>query len=267
MGRTTRGLVGGAAAAIPSNKQFWGGYDKGQVGTMDPAQLNYLRSILTGGMGEQAGQAYQQFLQGPEGYEDMFQKAFVDPAMKVQQEQILPGIQQKYVDQEAGSSSALNQALSQSATDLSTMLGTQFGQFYQGQQTNQLEALRQLLGLTGQQTFQPYMQQRQGLAGPLMQAGGQIGAGYMMSSRHVKENIREYKKGLEELNELDVKQFDYIKDIGGEKNRVGLIAEDVPNETTAMKDGILHVDLYGIMGLMINAIKELSNKVEQLEAK
>jgi len=206
--------------------------------------------------------------QGPEGYEEMFQQYYVDPAMQSFNQQVMPAIQQRFADANAGSSSALNQALAQSASDLSTSLGSQFGQFMQGQQANQLTAMSQFLPLLTGQTFSPMIQQRQGLAGPLAQGLGQAAgkAGMaMMSSKSVKENIRDYKKSLGELKQLAVKQYDYIEEVGGQKDRVGLIAEDVPEELTAVKEGILHVDLYGVMGLLINSIKMLAAKVEQLE--
>jgi hypothetical protein len=99
--------------------------------------------------------------------------------MMAYEQQALPAIQQRFVDANAGSSSALNQALGQSAADLCTMIGSQAGQFYQQQQGNQLNALGALLGLTGQRTFEPMIQQRQGLAGPLLGAAGTIGGAYL----------------------------------------------------------------------------------------
>jgi len=182
--------------------------------------------------------------------------------------QVLPAIQQRFVDANAGSSSALNQALSQSAQDLTTGLGAQYGQFFNQQQANQLSALSGLGGLAGQQTFQPLVSQGQGILGPLIGAGGNIGAAAMMSSEKVKENIKDFKKlGLKDLKKFKVKQYDYIEEVGGQKNKIGLIAENLPQELTAQKDGILHVDLYALMSVMINAIQELDDKIVQLEKK
>jgi hypothetical protein len=129
--------------------------------------------------GPQAAEAFGQFVQpyDPAQFESLFQKAFVDPAMLQYERSVLPAIQQRFVDQGGGSSSALNQALAQSATDVSTMLGSQMGQFYQGQQANQLNAINALLGLSNQRTFQPY--QQQGILGGLLGLGGQVGAAYL----------------------------------------------------------------------------------------
>ena len=119
-----------------------------------------------------------QFLQpyDQEQFQGLFQQAFIDPALMTYEQQVLPTIQQKFVDANAGSSSALNQALAQSATDLSTMLGSQMGQFYQNQQSNQLSGVSGLLSALGQRSFEPMVQQRQGILGPMIQAAGSIGA-------------------------------------------------------------------------------------------
>lgn len=137
------------------------------------------------GVGPQAQQSLMGLLQGfdPQQNQDMFQQAFVDPAMMQFEQQILPAIQQRFVDAGAGSSSALNQALGQSAADLSTMLGSQMGQFTQQQQAlgqqGQLGGLGALQGAIGQQAFQPMIQQRQGLAGPLIGAAGTALGGHL----------------------------------------------------------------------------------------
>src|SRR5690554_228732 len=221
---------------------------KGNVSMLTPEQQQQFSSFLTG-LGPQAQQTFQNFLQ-PMSQEDMdavFQKSYVDPAMQAYQQKMIPAIQQSFADANAASSSALNQALAQSAGDLSTSLGSQYGQFFQNQQQQQLQALSQYLPLLTGQTFSPMISQQSGILGPLIGAGGQIGAGYMMSSKKVKENIRDYKKGLEDLKDLTVHQYDYIKDVGGEKDKIGLIAEDLPEELTLEKDGILHADLYGLI--------------------
>jgi hypothetical protein len=90
----------------------------------------------------------------------------------------------------------------------------------------------------------------------------------MFSSREVKDNIREYDKGLETVRDLEVKQYDYTIPVEGRQTgRVGLIAEDVPSEIQAMIGNIKAVDVYGLVGLLINCVKELDTKVKMLEAK
>lgn len=222
---------------------------------------------MLGGVGGQAGQAYQQFLQpySPEQYQDVFNKAVVDPTMKQYNQQVVPAIQQRFVDANAGASSALNQALGKSAEDLGTMLGSQYLNFFNQQQANTLSALSGLGGLAGQQTFTPLVSQNQGILGPLIQAGGNIGAAAAMSSEKVKENIRPYEKGLDVIKDLEVKIYDYIADVGGAKDKVGVIAEKVPKEIQGEIQGIKAVDLYGLVGLLINSVKELNERIVQLE--
>ena len=218
-------------------------------------------------MGPQAAQSYQQFLQpyDPAQYEDVFNKSVVNPAMQQYNQQIIPAIQQRFVDADAGSSSALNQALGKSAADLGNMLGGQYLDFFKQQQANTLSSLSGLGGLSGQQTFSPLISQKQGILGPLIGSAGTIGSGYMMSSEKIKENIRDYSKGLDVIKTLEVKIYDYVKEVGGYRDKVGVIAEKVPEEIQGEINGIKSVDLYGLVGLLINAVKELSGKTRQLE--
>ena len=236
------------------------------ISMLTPEQQQLFQQTI-GQLGPDFMGAMGQFLQpqSAEDYQDVFQKSYVDPAMMAMERQVIPGIQQRFTDANAGSSSALNQALAQSATDLSTSLGSQYGQFLQGQQQNQLNAMGMFGNMAGQQTFSPLIQQQQAILGPLIGAGGQAAAAYLMSSKTVKENIRDYKKSMEAVRDLTVKQYDYIEDVGGEKDKVGFIAEDLPEELTAKKDGILHADLYGLLGLAMNAIKVLDARVKELE--
>jgi hypothetical protein len=202
----------------------------------------------------------------PQQYNDVFQKAVVDPTMQVYNRQIVPGIQQRFVDANAGSSSALNQALGQSAADLSTSLGSQYLNFFNQQQSNTLNALNGITGIGGQRTFEPLVSQSEGILGPLIGAGGKMAAAGIMSSEKVKQNIRDYDKGLDLLCKFKVKHYDYIEKVGGEKNKVGLIAESLPSELRTVVHGVEAVDVYGLVGVLINSVKELSEKVEMLEA-
>lgn len=239
------------------------------ISMLTPEQQQALSGII-GGLSPLYQQGMAQFMQ-PQSQEDLeatFQKTYVQPALQAMEQQIAPAIQQRFVDAGAGSSSALNQALSQAASDLSTSMGSQFGQFQQNQQMQNLQALQGFAPLLTNQSFTPLIQQHQGILGPLIQAGGQIGAAAAMSSEKVKENIKDFKDlGLKELKEFKVKQYDYIEEYGGQKDKIGLIAEELPKELTLEKNGILHVDLYALMGVMINAIQELNERIVQLEEK
>lgn len=233
---------------------------------LTPEQQQLYSSTLQQ-VGPDFTQGYQDFLQpkSVEDYQDVFQQSYIDPALQVYQQQVLPSIQQRFVDANAGSSSALNQALTQSATDLSTALGSQFGQFMQNQEANRLSALGGIQNLASQQTFSPLIQQRPGVLPGIIQAAGNIGGGYMMSSRDVKKNIRDYNKSFEDIQKIHVKQYDYIDDVSGLKDRIGLIAEDLPEELTGVQDGILCVDTYGLLCMLINTVKEMDTKIKQLQ--
>ena len=188
--------------------------------------------------------------------------------MKQFNEQVLPSIQQRFVDSNAGSSSALNQALARSAEGLGSGLGQEYGRFFQNQNDNQFKSLSGLGGLATQQQFQPMVGQSQGLLGSLLSALGQVGAGAAMSSEKVKENIKDFKKiGLKDVKKFEVKQYDYIKEVGGQKDKIGLIAENIPEELTTVKDGILHVDLYALISVLVNSVQELDDKIHELEKK
>ena len=166
----------------------------GGQGTQDllrPEQLQFLQSSLG------PGGPYSQFLQ-PQDQQSMqaaFQKGVVDPSMQQFNQQVVPAIQQRFVDAEAGTSSALNQALAGSAENLQTSLASQYLPFMQGQQQNTLQALGQMGGLASQQTFQPY--QQQGLMGPLIQGAAQLGAGYLSGGASYLPQLLKLLQGMQ----------------------------------------------------------------------
>lgn len=277
MGSSARGAAFGPLGML--SKEDWFGSDArevGQANLMTKEQQKLLKNAL-GGVGGDIGNVLMQLLQGGEGqggsFEDQFQKGVVDPTMQMYQQDILPALEQRYADAGAGSSSALNQALVRSSDDLTNLLASQRvgyqGQQQQFRQNAQNSALQSIMGLMGQKAFQPIVQgPTEGLIKPLIGAAGQVGAGIAMSSKYVKENIRDYEKSLEVLEKMDVKQYDYTVEVPGkQKDRVGLIAEDLPSEITANVDGVLSVDLYGLVAILVNCVKELSEKVKELEAK
>lgn len=254
----------------------------GSVDLMTPQQKSFLNSIL-GQTQQPTGQALQSLLGGfdPNQLNDFYQKGLVDPTLKTYNEQVLPAIQQRFNDLNAGSSSALNQALAQSATNISQGLSGQLsGLLYQGQQqasSNQLNALQQILNLIGQRNFSPLIQgPTQGLLGPLIGAGGSALAASIpylssaaLSTQEAKENIKSYDKGLEVIRKLNVKTYDYKAELFEEddknlKGRVGVIAEEVPQELTLELEQGKGVDLYGLIGVLINAVKALDQKVASL---
>jgi hypothetical protein len=267
MGQTVQGI--NQKLGIYNPLGDLGGSDAKQVGAanlMTPEQMKFLNSLITG-LGPQAQQAFSGLLQGYD--EDIFQKGVVDPSMRTYQQQILPAIEQRFTDANAGSSSALNQALSTSAGDLTNILAGQRIGLQQSMGNQQLGALGQIMSLLGQRSFDPIVQgPKAGLLKDIVGAGASIGSAALMSSREVKENIVDYDKGLETVRNLKVKQYDYTVPVEGrQKERIGLIAEEVPREISAELNGIKAVDLYGIVSLLINSVKQLDANVKALEEK
>lgn len=217
--------------------------------------------------GPQAVEAYGQFLQpyNPEQFQELFDQAFIKPAMMTYEQNTLPAIYESFGDANAGSSSALNQALAASAKDLSTGLGSQMGQFYQNYMGNQMSALSGLMNPMGQpivrNAYSPY--------GDAISGAAKIGASalpYVLSTMQSKENVRPCKLGLDSLRTWDVYQFDYKKCFGGQRDVIGMIAEDLPNELIDIKEGLAHVNLYSVIGVLVNSIQELADRIESLEA-
>lgn len=124
-------------------------------------------------------------MEGP--MQDMWKKAYVNPAMRTFNEDIVPALQQNMASQNTSSSSALDQALARSAEMLSTDLGSKYGDLMMQQQgrsdTNRTNALNALLGLSGRQTFTPQYEDKQGWVSQLNQIMstianvGKVGAG------------------------------------------------------------------------------------------
>jgi len=135
----------------------------GNVSLLTDEQQQLFSQLLTG-LGPQLQGTLGGLLQpGEQDYQDVFQKSYVDPAMQALNQQIIPGIQQQFADTGSSASSALNQALAQSASDVSTAIGSQYGQFLQGQQAmqqqGQLGGIQGLLSLLTNQTFTPMIHQ------------------------------------------------------------------------------------------------------------
>lgn len=205
--------------------------------------------------------------------EENFQQSVVNPTMQTYKQQILPQMQQQFVDANASSSSALNQALAQSAGDVSNLLAGQRLSMQQNASQNQLGGLGALINLLSQKSFDPIVQGPQaGIGGDLLKAALSIGGGMMLSSRKVKENIREYNEGLEIVRDLNVMQYDYIPEVPvfAHKGRIGLIAEDVPQNIQGKIENVLAVDLYALVSILVNAVKQLDErltKLQELDAK
>lgn len=126
-----------------------------QLPTMDPQQQQLLSQLL-GGLGAPAGAGLQGLMQLLSGEPGAFE-AFEAPAMRQFEEQIVPGIAERFSGAGGGAqqSSAFQQALSQAGAGLSERLAAQRGEL----QTGARSQLMQLLGLGLQQRPFGYGQQ------------------------------------------------------------------------------------------------------------
>jgi hypothetical protein len=96
-------------------------------------------------------------------------------------------------------------------------------------------------------------------------AGGNITA---FSDARLKDNITKIPDALNKLNQL--KGVTYTrKDLATNQQYAGLIAQDVQKalpEAVAITEGdTLAVDYNGVIGLLVEAIKELNNRIDKLE--
>ena len=90
------------------------------------------------------------------------------------------------------------------------------------------------------------------------------------SDARLKDNITKIPDALNKLNQL--KGVTYTrKDLASDTQYAGLIAQDVqkilPEAVAVTEDDIIAVDYNGVIGLLVEAIKELESKVAALEGK
>ncbi len=102
---------------------------------------------------------------------------------------------------------------------------------------------------------------------------------YYTSDKRLKENIRNIDSALEKVKSLNGVLFDwkqsYIDERGGEdgffvrKADTGIIAQEVeqvlPETVGTRQDGYKAVQYEKLAGLLIESIKELDNKVEEIK--
>lgn len=81
------------------------------------------------------------------------------------------------------------------------------------------------------------------------------------SDARLKSDIRTISNALEMINELDGKRFSWNKT---SKQDIGLIAQDLekvaPELVELGPDGIKTVNYFGVIGILVNAVKELATR-------
>jgi len=100
--------------------------------------------------------------------------------------------------------------------------------------------------------------------------GGDVIA-FASSDKRLKDNISPIKQALDKVKSISGNTFDWNEASGKEGSEVGVIAQEVdalglPGITTIRDDGTYAVRYEKLVPVLIEAIKELSVKVETLEA-
>lgn len=86
------------------------------------------------------------------------------------------------------------------------------------------------------------------------------------SLKSKKKNIKKFKNGLELINNSDIYTFNYKNEEDEDKKHIGLVIGNkynTPSEVIS-KDGN-SIDLYSMIGVAWQTIKELNSKIEKLE--
>jgi hypothetical protein len=98
-------------------------------------------------------------------------------------------------------------------------------------------------------------------------AAGMMGMLALLGSdRRLKKNIHDTECGLSEIERLNPTEFTW-KDDG--RDDIGLIAQEVqkviPKAVVPLDSGILTINYAAVVAVLINAVQELSQRVEELE--
>jgi hypothetical protein len=112
--------------------------------------------------------------------------------------------------------------------------------------------------------------------------GGNTTAWDTVSDRRIKKNIEDNNSGLEKIKNIQVRNFEYrlpeeIEEldedqaVDKEGTQIGVIAQElmevIPEAVTQQSTGLYTVEADPINWYLVNAVKELSAKVEELEDK
>lgn len=89
-----------------------------------------------------------------------------------------------------------------------------------------------------------------------------------VSLEKVKKNIEKTKKGLDLIKKADVCSYNYRGERNGEKKHIGLvIGEEYNTPEEIMNSKKTGIDLYSMIAVAWQSIKELNTKVEELEGR
>jgi hypothetical protein len=92
-----------------------------------------------------------------------------------------------------------------------------------------------------------------------------------VSDQRLKKNIEPLAYGLAQINEIEPVRFDYLEDASNDSKRIGFIAQQlqpiVPEAVWGSEETHFRASATELIPILVNAIKELSAKVEALEAR
>lgn len=107
------------------------------------------------------------------------------------------------------------------------------------------------------------------LGGSAIGALGTLGAAYIASDSRLKKAVEVIGEATEILSTIRGVTFKYIDPSYGEGTQFGVLAQDVeevlPELVIDGEDGFKRVNYSGLIGPMISAINELTERVKQLE--
>jgi len=86
------------------------------------------------------------------------------------------------------------------------------------------------------------------------------------SSKELKKNIENIEYGLSDILKLNPVKFEFKDEKEKDKKRIGLIAEDVQKVIPEISDGKSYKPV-SLIPILINAVKELNNRLEAIEKK
>ncbi|QDP55077.1 MAG: putative tail fiber protein [Prokaryotic dsDNA virus sp.] len=111
---------------------------------------------------------------------------------------------------------------------------------------------------------------RQGSSVPLLiNTNGVIDGNFNHTSdRALKKDIKDLEKTLEGVNKIKPSTFKWKEETKSDKKQIGFIAQDVEKyfpELVHGEEGTKSINTLGVVSVLMKAVQELSQKVEQLE--
>lgn len=260
-----------------ANQQAMAAAARGGSGQL--AQLGAARNAMDIG-GAVAGQAQQAALQDRQNAQQMLGQALG----QARQQDIGLASENANLSQQMNLAnlSAQNQAIFQQAgLNNATSLANMQAKLQQMGMNDQaaIAYLQQLTGmnsteLQGRMAQESATMGQQGIAGGLLQAGGQIaGAAAMASDQRVKKNITDGSSAVREaLSHLKPYDYEYTDEKYGSGRRPGIMAQDLEKSAAGKAaireiDGVKHVDVNRALSLALAANADLHARVNKLEGK